>query len=112
MSLTQDQRDSLIARAGRAGNTVAAGINLLAAQNTAQTQAINQLQADLSAVTGRVATAEARADAAEQRLSGHDGDISAIFSAVTGQADGADTTDANDDGTADVNSGPSSSQQM
>ncbi len=103
MSLTQEQRDSLIARAGRAGNTVAAGINLLAAQNTAQTAAIASLQANLAALTGRVSTTESRADAAEQRLNGHDSDISAVFTAITGQADGADQTDADNDGTADVN---------
>jgi hypothetical protein len=111
MSLTQEQRDSLIARAGRAGNTVAAGINLLATQNTAQTAAIASLQNDLATLTGRVSTTESRADAAELRLNGHDTDIAAVFTAITGQADGADTTDADDNGTADVDQSGSNMQQ-
>jgi hypothetical protein len=102
MSLTTEQREALISRAGRAGLTIAEGINLLAQQNTAQTAAIAALQGDLAAVTGRVSTTEARADAAEQRLSGHDADIGALFTAVIGQANGTDQTDANNDGTADV----------
>jgi hypothetical protein len=109
MSLTTEQREALISRAGRAGLTIAEGINLLAQQNTTQTAAIAALQNDLAAVTGRVSTTESRADAAELRLSGHDADIGALFTAVIGQADGTDQTDANNDGTADVDQNGSSS---
>lgn len=102
MSLTTEQRQELINRAGRAGNVVADGINLLAQQNATQTAAIAGLQADLAALTGRVSTTEVRADAAETRLTGHDADLSAVFTAITGNASGVEATDANGDGITDV----------
>lgn len=103
MSLTLEQRQELINRAGRAGTVVADGINLLAQQNATQTAAIAALQNAQAVLAGRVETTEGRADAAEARLTGHDADLSAVFTAITGNASGAEATDANGDGTADVN---------